>query len=360
MGLADAGRAVEHQRRQVDRAGERPFRPRRWPADWRRRRQTFRGWRTGAAAATVRLGGGACWRVVRAAMQPAGRAALPSSSRCCRRAQSCRRRFRSMRNRGETPGTGACRTPRGKRPRCAGGSSRESSPGRTGSARRSAARRHRSPAAFPRRTTDRIVFARPCRPAQCAKPTRSPYRPWSLPMRPWLDFTPISDTRRLDSIDASNAVKPAESGQRQDFFLSAIHGGEIPGESRQLAVARTAEFFSRADSRRGKHVGIARANGGRQNAKPFCVGNWIARCKILPEIWRGEKTVRRCAERTSFPVLPGAAAGGFRRSPRILAQSASDRLNRQIGQTCHPQRTVNLGAAKDLRCLTNSPDSSLR
>jgi hypothetical protein len=74
------------------------------------------------------------------------------------------------------------------------------------------------------------------------------------------------------------------SGQRRDFFFFTNRCCQILGESRQLAVAPTAEFFSAVGRRRGKHVEAARANGFRENAKPLSIGNWIADGKIIAEI----------------------------------------------------------------------------
>jgi hypothetical protein len=108
-------------------------------------------------------------------------------------------------------------------------------------------------------------------------------------------------------------------GQRRDFFLSASHDGEIPGESRQLAAGGTLEFFSRADGRRGKHVGIVCANGCLTIAKPLCIGNWIVGRKILPEIDAVRSLTRRWDESSGFSVH--ASAGIFAGdSPPVLAQ----------------------------------------
>jgi len=68
--------------------------------------------------------------------------------------------------------------------RSPGGSSSESSRERTDSVHRSPAYRQRTRAGCLLRTTTRIARFRPCRPVRNAKPTRFPYRPWSLPLHP--------------------------------------------------------------------------------------------------------------------------------------------------------------------------------
>ncbi len=180
-------------------------------------------------------------------------------------------RLRSLQSRDEIPAPGICPAPRRTRPRCAGGSWRESIRGRTGSACRSAARCRRSPAACPRRTTTRIGLVRPCRPARPARPTRSPYRPWSLPLLPRRPFPSarrkvtrsagcFCHLRSSDSSDASTAVKPLARRRRQEFSPShwpARNRRQIPTNHR---ARRLKNPRRRCDPERGKPVGTKRAD----------------------------------------------------------------------------------------------------
>ncbi len=117
-------------------------------------------------------------------------------------------------------------------------------------------------------------------------------------------------------------------GQRPDFPRSAMHAGQILGESRHIAASRAAKFFFAADNRRGKRVETARANRRRGNAKPLSIGNWIADRKIIAEI--GVRT----SPGSGDDDLSGSAVRAVQcqsiavGSP-VFTRSMADRLNRQ-------------------------------
>ena len=144
------------------------------------------------------------------------------------------------------------------------------------------ARGRRSPAACRRRTTARIVLARPCRPALIRKadtislsslvtsacilgfPSLQPAEKSGVPRAAFCQL------RSLDSSDASTAVKPFGNRRRKKNFSPS----SCPRRNRRkmpTARPRLAGriFLSATADRRGKPVGTTRANLRRVGVSRF-------------------------------------------------------------------------------------------